>query len=207
MEISPWKVPLAGTKQYYFFIFSIYRTQNLCKYLNPPQKLPLGFSIDHSDSYWPELTTFWHIDRGGFNRFKPLVKTGAGFDHPTLVSLQGFLFPKERTYSDALKYSFFQGLLPIGKVWLHLWSQLRSQTVFLLTSNLDYFTPTFWFWLPTFSKVPIEKYGKTPIFSGKQHFYSYFQNPSENSDRGVQGTHLNDSARSCCFFVVFFLRF
>ena len=27
----------------------------------------------------------------------------------------------------------------------------------------------------------IEKYGKTPNFSGKQHFYSYFQNPSENS--------------------------
>ena len=25
-----------------------------------------------------------------------------------------------------------------------------------------------------------EKYGKTPNFSGKQHFYSYFQNPSEN---------------------------
>ena len=30
--------------------------------------------------------------------------------------------------------------------------------------------------------MPIEKYGKTPIFSGKQHFYSYFQNPSENSE-------------------------
>ena len=29
--------------------------------------------------------------------------------------------------------------------------------------------------------MSIEKYGKTPIFSGKQHFYSYFQNPSENS--------------------------
>ena len=35
---------------------------------------------------------------------------------------------------------------------------------------------------PTFSKVPIDKYGKTPNFSSKQHFYSYFQNPSENSD-------------------------
>ena len=33
-----------------------------------------------------------------------------------------------------------------------------------------------------FSKVPMEKYGKTPNFSGRQHFYSYFQNPSENSD-------------------------
>ena len=30
--------------------------------------------------------------------------------------------------------------------------------------------------------MPIEKYGKTPNFSGKQHFYSYFQNSSENSD-------------------------
>ena len=29
--------------------------------------------------------------------------------------------------------------------------------------------------------MPIEKYGKTPNSSGKQHFYSYFQNPSENS--------------------------
>ena len=47
-------------------------------------------------------------------------------------------------------------------------------TEFSLTPNLDYFTPTF-------SKVPVEKYGKTPNFSGKQHFYSYFQNPSENS--------------------------
>ena len=33
--------------------------------------------------------------------------------------------------------------------------------------------------------VPIEKYGETPIFSGKQHFYSYFQNHSENSDEFV----------------------
>ena len=34
---------------------------------------------------------------------------------------------------------------------------------------------------PTFSKVPIEKNFKTPIFFDKQNFYSYFQNPSENS--------------------------
>ena len=33
---------------------------------------------------------------------------------------------------------------------------------------------------PTFQKSPIEKYGKTPYLSGRQHFYSYFQNPSEN---------------------------
>ena len=29
--------------------------------------------------------------------------------------------------------------------------------------------------------MSIEKYGKTQIFSGKQHVYSYFQTPSENS--------------------------
>ena len=40
----------------------------------------LKTSIDHSDSYWPVLTTFWHIDRSCFNRLKPLVKTGDGFD-------------------------------------------------------------------------------------------------------------------------------
>ena len=35
---------------------------------------------------------------------------------------------------------------------------------------------------PTFYKVSIEKYSKTPLFSGRQPFYSYFQNPSENSE-------------------------
>ena len=57
---------------------------------------------------------------------------------------------------------------------------------FLLTSNLDYFTPTFLILTPIFSQVTIEKYGKTPNFFGRQHFYSYFQNPSENSEcKGV----------------------
>ena len=37
----------------------------------------------------------------------------------------------------------------------------------------------FLFLTPTFSKVPIEKIGKTLNFSGKQQFYSYCQNPSE----------------------------
>ena len=40
-------------------------------------------------------------------------------------------------------------------------------------SNFSFLTPTFW-------KGSIEKYGKTPTFSGRQHFYSNFQNPSEN---------------------------
>ena len=51
---------------------------------------------------------------------------------------------------------------------------------FSLTPSLDYFTPTFYS-ESNFSKVPIEKYGNTPSFSGKQHFYSHFQKPSENS--------------------------
>ena len=52
---------------------------------------------------------------------------------------------------------------------------------FLTNSKFGLFYPNFLILTPTFSKVPIEKYGKIPIFSGKQHFYSYFQNPSENS--------------------------
>ena len=54
--------------------------------------------------------------------------------------------------------------------------QIVQKAEYSLTPNLDYFTPTF-------SKVTIEKYGKTPFFSGKQHFYFYYQNPSENSGR------------------------
>ena len=44
---------------------------------------------------------------------------------------------------------------------------------FSLTPNLDYLIL-----FPTFSKVPIEKYGKTNFF-WQTEFYSYFQNPSE----------------------------
>ena len=53
---------------------------------------------------------------------------------------------------------------------------------FSLTPNLEYFTPNFLSLTPTFVKVTTEKYSKTPTFSGRQHFYSYFQNPSENSE-------------------------
>ena len=52
----------------------------------------------------------------------------------------------------------------------------------LTNSKFGLFYSNFLILTPTFSKVPIEKYGKTPFFSGKQHFYSYFQIPSENSD-------------------------
>ena len=59
---------------------------------------------------------------------------------------------------------------------------MRQITRVLTNSKFGLFYSNFLILTPTFSKVPIEKYGKTPIFSGKQHFYSYFQNPSENSD-------------------------
>ena len=52
----------------------------------------------------------------------------------------------------------------------------------LINSKFGLFYSNFLILTPTFSKVPIEKYGKIPFFSGKQHFYSFFQNPSENSD-------------------------
>ena len=50
----------------------------------------------------------------------------------------------------------------------------------LTNSKFRLFYSNFLILAPTFSKLPIEKYGKTPFFSGKQHFYSYFKNPSEN---------------------------
>ena len=51
----------------------------------------------------------------------------------------------------------------------------------LINSNIGLFYSNFFILTPTFPKVPIEPYGKTPNFSSRQHFYSYFQNPSENS--------------------------
>ena len=52
----------------------------------------------------------------------------------------------------------------------------------LTNSKFGLFYSNFLILTPTFSKVPIEKYGKTPFFSGRQHFYSYFQYPSEKSE-------------------------
>ena len=51
----------------------------------------------------------------------------------------------------------------------------------LTNSKFGLFYSNFLILTPTFSKVPMEKYGKNPNFSGKQHFYSYFQNPNEKS--------------------------
>ena len=69
---------------------------------------------------------------------------------------------------------------PRTAVYLTVTNMQDSHRV-LTNSKFGLFYSNFLILTPTFSKVPIEKYGKTPIFSGKQHFYSYFQNPSENS--------------------------
>ena len=67
--------------------------------------------------------------------------------------------------------------LPQDRIYKMAYTPSRALT----NSKFGLFYSNFLIVTPTFSKVPIEKYGKTPIFSGKQHFYSYFQNPSENS--------------------------
>ena len=46
--------------------------------------------------------------------------------------------------------------------------------------NTFHFKLQIWIILLQLSKAPIEKYGK---LSRKQHFYSYFRNQSENSDK------------------------
>ena len=86
----------------------------------------------------------------------------------------------------------------------------------LTNSKVGLFYSNFLILTPTFSKVPIEKYGKTPIFSGKQHFYSYFQNPSENSGASKAWIQFNNlepstshseeanwtSTEKCCSFCI-----
>ena len=75
---------------------------------------------------------------------------------------------------------FFKILKPLLKKVHFELSGLDSSSVwteFSWPANLSYFTPT-----PNFTKVPIQKYGKTPNFSDRRHFYFYFQYPSENSE-------------------------
>ena len=94
-----------------------------------------------------------------------------------------------------LNFSCYVGLDPASTVYQKI-SGIAGipQTIFeilatlkhipirvLINSKFGLFYSNFLILTPTFTKVPIEKYGKTPIFSGKQHFYSYFENPSENS--------------------------
>ena len=47
------------------------------------------------------------------------------------------------------------------------------------------YSSNFWILNPTFCKVSIKLYRKTPTFSGRWLFYSNFQNPNENA--GVVG--------------------
>ena len=54
----------------------------------------------------------------------------------------------------------------------------------LTNSKFGLFYSNFLILTPTFSKMTIEKIGKTLNFSSKQQFYFYFQNPSENSGSG-----------------------
>ena len=53
-------------------------------------------------------------------------------------------------------------------------------------TNFSFLTPTFW-------KVSIEKYGKTPNSFWTTAFYSNFQNPSENPDWSVIDLHRSRS--------------
>ena len=50
---------------------------------------------------------------------------------------------------------------------------------FSLTPNFEYFTPNILSLTPTNFLQSLQS--KTPTFSGRPHFYSYFQNASENS--------------------------
>ena len=69
----------------------------------------------------------------------------------------------------------------------------------LTNSKFGLFYSNFLNLTPTFSKVLVEKYGKTPIFSGKQHFYSYFQIPSENSGVAVPFKDRTSSSCGLCY--------
>ena len=54
---------------------------------------------------------------------------------------------------------------------LDIYNKMRVLT----NSKFGLFYSNIFILTPTFSKVPIEKNGKTPIFSGKQHFSPFFQ--------------------------------
>ena len=70
----------------HLFFSHKYEYQSLAQYISPSQKRNhLKIPIDHSNQYWPVLTTLGSIDQGAFNRLKPLVKTRGGFDRPTLL--------------------------------------------------------------------------------------------------------------------------
>ena len=51
----------------------------------------------------------------------------------------------------------------------------------LVNSKFGVFYSNFLSLTPIFCKASIEEFSKTPTFSGRQQFYSYFLNLSENS--------------------------
>ena len=51
----------------------------------------------------------------------------------------------------------------------------HSKVEVLINSKFGLSYSNFLILTPTFSKVPIEKYDKTPFFPGKQHFYSFLK--------------------------------
>ena len=73
------------------------------------------------------------------------------------------------------QYAALSGAIVSLKLYCYIYC------IVLTNSKFGLFYSNFLILTPTFSQVPIENYGKTPTFSGKQHFYSYFQNPGENS--------------------------
>ena len=63
----------------------------------------------------------------------------------------------------------------------------------LINSKFGLFFSNIMFLTPTFSKVPIESMIKLQTFFARVQFYSYFQNPSMNSDT-VQHNIINSLA-------------
>ena len=55
-------------------------------------------------------------------------------------------------------------------------------TGFSLTPSLESFTPTFGLGTPDFTRMSSNLYCRTPTFSKRCLWGSYFQNPSENPD-------------------------
>ena len=89
--------------------------------------------------------------------------------------------PVELTRGVVFMCGCIYGLVQSGTVSYGLVRVLTNSKFGLFYSNFLILTPTF-------SAVPIKKFGKTPNFSGRQHFYSYFQNPSENSACTIANT-------------------
>ena len=66
----------------------------------------------------------------------------------------------------------------------------------LVNSKFGVFYSNFFSLTPTYCKVSIEKYSKTPTFSGRHHFHLYFQNPSDNSVSEILAQYLFSVGRN-----------